>query len=380
MRILIHSNAPWVPTGYGIQARQLGNLLRSMGDHEVIFSAFSGLGGSEIVWDGFRVLPSGQMQFGIDTLVRNAQTNQVDLIITLMDFYKLWPIAQELRQFDVLAWLPVDCTPLSVADELTLRESYARPVAMSRFGAEQLDKAGFEADFARHTISDIFQRYTEPERASLRDELGFTGKFVIGINAANNDTIRKAFPEQFEAFRRLLDTVPHAHLLVHSVARRPGGVDLAQLADDLKIPQNAISFPDAYLLDTGTLDTADMTEWYNLLDVLSLTSYAEGFGIPLIEAQACGVPVVTSSWSAMVEHSGPGSAVVSGTAFWNHVHRAWWYRPDVDSIHARYQEMYTDLASPEWREDIQDRLVNFTSKWRESCASAEWEQILGRYK
>ena len=36
-----------------------------------------------------------------------------------------------------------------------------------------------------------------------------------------------------------------------------------------------------------------MAQLYNAFDVLSLASSGEGFGIPLIEAQACGVPVVS---------------------------------------------------------------------------------------
>ena len=50
----------------------------------------------------------------------------------------------------------------------------------------------------------------------------------------------------------------------------------------------AVGFPDSYCYDLGMIAEEAMASWYNGLDVLSLCSYGEGFGLPLIEAQACG--------------------------------------------------------------------------------------------
>ena len=50
----------------------------------------------------------------------------------------------------------------------------------------------------------------------------------------------------------------------------------------------AVSYPDSYFYDMGLIYEAQMATWYNGLDVLSLCSFGEGFGLPLIEAQACG--------------------------------------------------------------------------------------------
>jgi len=37
------------------------------------------------------------------------------------------------------------------------------------------------------------------------------------------------------------------------------------------------------------------------MDVFSLVTMGEGFGIPIIEAQACGVPVIVGDWTSMPE-------------------------------------------------------------------------------
>jgi glycosyltransferase involved in cell wall biosynthesis len=41
--------------------------------------------------------------------------------------------------------------------------------------------------------------------------------------------------------------------------------------------------------------------WYNCADLLAYPSAYEGFGLPVLEAMACGVPVVTSTSSSLTE-------------------------------------------------------------------------------
>jgi glycosyltransferase involved in cell wall biosynthesis len=86
----------------------------------------------------------------------------------------------------------------------------------------------------------------------------------------------------------------------------------------------------------GMITREMMATWYRGLDVLSMCSYAEGFGLPLIEAQACGTPVITTDGSSMSELCGAGW-LVSGTPFWTNGHGAWWKRPDADDIEQAYE-------------------------------------------
>lgn len=343
MRILIHSNAPWVPTGYGTQARMLGERLKGSG-HTVAFSAFSGLSGADIRWHGYEVMPSGQLQFGVDMLLTHAQRFRAELIITLMDFYKLAPLGKDLTSVcPVLAWTPVDCSPLSKRDEEAFQATGAIPVAMSRFGQSSLATimgGTGNVHYAPHMV-ECDKYYPMKDREDYRRELGVTNQFVIGICAANKDHIRKGFAEQFRAFGLFLRHHPDSMLLVHSVPRSAGGQDLIQLAFDMGIIEN-VRFSEPYVQDSGLFATTMMRRWYNALDVLSLCSYGEGFGIPLIEAQACGTPVVTTDGSAMTELAG-GGYLVRGSEFWNPVHQAFWTRPDVDSIVKGYK-FFSNMA------------------------------------
>jgi glycosyltransferase involved in cell wall biosynthesis len=49
------------------------------------------------------------------------------------------------------------------------------------------------------------------------------------------------------------------------------------------------------------VDHAELPLWYNCADLLAYPSAYEGFGLPVLEAMACGVPVVTSSSSSLTE-------------------------------------------------------------------------------
>lgn len=60
----------------------------------------------------------------------------------------------------------------------------------------------------------------------------------------------------------------------------------------------------------GYIDKEDLVGIMNLASMLMLVSFYEGFGLPILEAQACGVPVITSNVSSMPEVLGEGGMLV----------------------------------------------------------------------
>lgn len=363
MRIMIHSNAPWQPSGYGRQCAMLIKTLTELG-HQVTVSAISGLDGQVLDWNGTTVMPHGKIAFGIDTLMGNARRTGAELVLTLMDTYRLLPLAPELRELNVACWMPIDTTDrLALPDEEFLKRSGARPIAMSLHGQQLLAKAGWtDAPYLPHMHELDEEAYDRlaANRDGGRVMSGAAGQFMIGIAAANNDQFRKGFAEQFEAFRRFHATHDDARLRVHTLSSGAGqGVNLERLAHRLDL-DGLVEFSDHYAQVSGIFDDEIMYDWYSQLDVLSNCAYGEGFGVTMLEAQAVGTPVVATRAAAMRD---PFRAqwLVEGEPFWNYVHEWWWVRPHIAGIVKAYEKAYRyantkrgtvrDIARPYHRDE-----------------------------
>ena len=66
-----------------------------------------------------------------------------------------------------------------------------------------------------------------------------------------------------------------------------------------------------YITYLGKPEKSELVEMYNAADILLAPSLYEGFGITLLEAMACGTPVITGSTSAMPEVVGDAGVLVN---------------------------------------------------------------------
>lgn len=60
---------------------------------------------------------------------------------------------------------------------------------------------------------------------------------------------------------------------------------------------------------TGPIDDSQLAEYYRGAIALIFPSLYEGFGLPIVEAMACGTPVITARVTAMEETAGHGNAL-----------------------------------------------------------------------
>ena len=83
--------------------------------------------------------------------------------------------------------------------------------------------------------------------------------------------------------------------------------------DNLKIMLKEIGAMEIYdhVVLTGYVFDEDLPIIYQLSDLFLFPSLREGFGIPIIEAMACGVPVITSKTSSMPEVAGDAAYLIN---------------------------------------------------------------------
>lgn len=340
MKILWHSNAPFAPTGYGQQTGIFAPLIKALLGHEIVLSSYYGLQASAIDWHGITVLPPVSDPWGNDVLQDRFRDEEADLLITLMDAWVLSP--DVLKAVNAACWMPVDCEPLSSRDEEILRRSEARPIALSLHGEKMLRDAGFSPFRVPHGIDTLrFRALEESERDWHRASLGLEDRFVIGLNASLKDPFRKGVFEQLSAFRNLHARHPDTALLFHGPLSEPTGVNLPQLVAHLGI-DDAMHYADQRNVRSGRLAAMEgyLPLWYNLLDLYTGAAWGEGFGIPVLEALACGVPAVVTDFSSMPEVAGRAAWLVGGQPVWNPVHGSTWVVPSIDELTEAYEQAY----------------------------------------
>lgn len=378
-KILWHSGAPWSPTGYGQQTALFTPRLRDAG-HDVEISATWGLMGDTLEWQDIRVYPADD-RYGNATLKHIYDRTKPDLLITLHDVWILKPEIGQGR--NIACWTPVDHDPCPPKVTQFFKESGARPIAMSRFGEKALQEAGLDPLYVPHGVDTAAFR-PAANIAEVRDALNIPqDAFVVGMVANNqgHNPPRKAFPQALQAFAAFRQTHPDAHLFLHTQmdgtrGRGPQqGVNLLELLERFEVPLQSIHWTDSLTFELG-IPNEYMVGLYNAMDVLLSPSYGEGFGVPIIEAQACGTPVIVTNWTSMPELCGAGW-IVSGEPLWHVMPDgcgdSFWMAPFVGDIIEALNQAYERRADEELRKQARAFALQYDA---DHVLETYWKPVL----
>lgn len=325
MKILWVSNHPGMKTGYGTQTAQVCKRLAK--DHDVTILANAGLTGRVESWDGITVFGSGFEQWGQNDVVEGvARALGIDQVIVLFDAWTLSP--EVYAKLNAAVWTPVDHATVPPKVAGFFNASQASPIAMSQHGQAAFDAIGRTVPYVPHGIdTSVFRPY---DRTEARKLAGLpSDRFVIGMVSTNKGTqpSRKAFEVAFRTFGAFSKAVPDALLYVHSeMFGHASGVDLQLLANHYDISPENLFFSDQLSM-RYTLSDETMAQLYSSFDVLSFATMGEGFGIPAIEAQACGTPCITSNFTAQKELN-PTGWQVGGQLWFDDYQKADLQTPD----------------------------------------------------
>jgi glycosyltransferase involved in cell wall biosynthesis len=366
MKIIIHSNAPYVSTGYGNQTRV--NAPRINQDHDVAISAFHGLAGAQLQWNGITIYGTNADRYGNDILpahaARHFQTSVKDgLVITLIDIWVLSPAI--LQRLNVAHWVPIDHEPVPPLVVEVIHQGGGVPIAMTRFGSQQLAMAGIESLYVPHCVES--SNFKPIDRSEARAKIGMDqDMFLIGMVSANKgNPSRKSFPEALSAYAKFLSrrkaTDPKCVLYLHSEAYGIWeGINLYGLIDHLGIPHENIAFCDQYQNTLGFSDVY-MNYIYNSMDVLLCPSMGEGFGIPILEAQMCGTPVIVTDFSAMSEIGATGWKV-KGQKFYT-PQNAWQMVPNINELTEAMEKALENARLPKKSKQLREKAHEFAMNY-----------------
>jgi len=142
-----------------------------------------------------------------------------------------------------------------------------------------------------------FRKIKNLERVKRKHKLNFPFIFTLGILNP-----RKNLAALIKAFSKL-KTQGLGHKLVIGGQKGWRFEDIFQQASEL-VKKGEIIF-------TGFIPNRDLPYFYNLADLFVFPSLYEGFGIPILEAMACGCPVITSNISSLPEVAGEATLFIN---------------------------------------------------------------------
>jgi glycosyltransferase involved in cell wall biosynthesis len=179
-----------------------------------------------------------------------------------------------------------------IADSESSRQDILRHL---RIGAERVRvvHAGIGPQFTEYLQPG------QPDGDEVRRRYGLTSPYVLTVGTLEP---RKNHRRLIQAFSSLVQQERIPHHLVIAGAR--GWKDRALLEEVRRSPVAS------RIHVLGYVPAADLPALYRSAEAFAFPSLYEGFGLPVLEALACGAPSLISSDPALTEVAGEGTAVV----------------------------------------------------------------------
>ena len=218
-----------------------------------------------------------------------AHKKKGNIIISCLDLIE--PMHYQLNNWHVkrnMKYLPM-------ADALVTISEYSKSQIIEYFGYPEekihVIPCAIDHDLYRPVKSDIRQKYNIPEE-----------KFIILY--VGSEQPRKNFDKILEALAILKKTVGNEFILIKVGGAGWKGAREKHLnmIQELHL-QNDVIF-------TGFVPEEELPKYYSGADVFVFPSENEGFGLPPLEAMACGCPVITTKCTSLPEVVGNSAIYV----------------------------------------------------------------------
>ena len=322
-KIHMLSDSPFMPTGYSTITREILNRLSTTYECSVSAHNFQGnpLPRGLHLRDGapldFEIYGAGRGPYCSDVIEDRVKKLRPDIFGVLLDSFMLYPwvLDKNFSPAKSFFYFPSDGgggLPVGAKEVLG---RFHKAVAMSKFAQQQAKEAGIDSVYIPLAVNpEQFRRLSLEEKQSVRSDMEvktvngtivkglLRGKYVVGVVARNQG--RKMLDKTIEAFSLFCKDKPEALLYLHCDPDDPAAVfDIRELIRRFNVINRVIFSPIRW---NENLDYYEMNRVYNVMDTFLLTTSGEGFGIPIVEAMSCEVPVVVTDYTTTRELLGEG--------------------------------------------------------------------------
>lgn len=344
-KILFISEAAYLNTGYAKYSNEVISRIHKTGKYDI--AEFSIYGNAEdprrnsIPWKNYSNLPdpknekqtslyssSPANQFGSWRFERVCLDFEPDIVFTIRDFWMdSFIYHSPYRRIFSWAWMPtVDASPqnqewidmFSNADYILTYSDWAKSILEKQSG-KSINTVGVASPSAANCFVPMDMEKVRSE-FNLRNDVR-----IIGTVMRNQR--RKLFPVLIEAFSEYLkrskntNTFLYLHtsfpdagwnianllhendvssrVLMTYVCEKCKHVEASFFRDSKKVCSNCKSYSSTPSnVGNGVTDEV-LAKIYNIFDLYVQCANSEGFGLPQVEAAACGVPIACTNYSAM---------------------------------------------------------------------------------
>jgi glycosyltransferase involved in cell wall biosynthesis len=351
-RVLIVTDSPYLDTGFARVGREIGLGLNATGRYEVVSIGWYHRQTSRLI--PYRVIPTqgcGKQnmtiqekqealgdQFAQQTFVHWAPRLKPDLVIVIGDEWMVRDVVSNSvgMPWKTVAYVPVDGVPINSgwlptfakADQLVLFCPFAEETVRATERGARPDQPPMPIHLIPHGVdTEVFYPLSAAVRSAAREMAmpGGDGKFIVGTVSRNNK--RKMLPRLLKAFAQfvrdwtacrecgVVTMGVHAQcqlcggtvlatgpgkvdpiLYLHMQPNDPAGHDIFELVKRFGL-QQYVSFPAGLEIGHGIPDS-ELNKVYNAMDLFTLPTGGEGWGLPILEAMAAAVPVMVSDYSS----------------------------------------------------------------------------------
>lgn len=350
-RILFCSEATFLNTGYATYTREILNYLHGTGKYEIAEMASYGQKNdpraANIPWTYYGVAPNTDCEPKASEEELNAYnsspTNQFggwafehicldflpDFVCDIRDFWMLdFAERSPFRPYFKWVIMPtVDARPQARQWIATYANADACLTYSDWAGGVLQDQSGGKINYLGSSPPSAHPAYKSvPDKGAHKLSMGIDPEYKV-IGTVMRNQRRKLYPDLFEAFKKFLDKSDDKKYYLYCHTSYPDlGWDIPELLQQHGLASNVLftyicpetkkpfvsQFRGAVAQSPYTgkwgstlsnvkngLSYEDLASVMNCFDLYVQYANSEGFGLPQVEAAACGVPVCGTDYSAM---------------------------------------------------------------------------------
>lgn len=320
IRILSVGDNPLVSTGYGqVYNNLLTRWCKAKPDWEFYHIGWQNQDRMHQRKEGYFMLPMGRIEHGYDAVAENLIKLQPEIFISLSDVgYQSGyvQVVNDARQAGWrgkwLAYTPLD----SHGWAWTWDEIFQHPdinIAMAKFGEAQMKKHNVpNVTCIPHGVDlEVYKPVDKDTRATLKAKYNLSDKFVVGYVGRNQK--RKMLDRLLMSFAIFAKDKPDVVLLLHTDEEPvrdgmgwslPYMLNLFGIKDKVKLTKSKLD-----VQVRQKIQPENMNEIYNMMDVFAYYTGGEGFGLPGIECQASGVPLIMTDCTTAYDFCKPENRI-----------------------------------------------------------------------